>query len=55
MKRTILILAAILTALFAQSQNISGQWIGKLNLHGNNNSILTNNLYELGKWALQSN
>jgi len=34
MKRTILIFAAILTALFSQSQNISGQWSGNLDMHG---------------------
>jgi uncharacterized protein len=34
MKRTILILAAILTAFIAKSQNVSGQWSGKFNLHG---------------------
>ena len=34
MRRTILILVAILTALFTQSQNISGQWSGKLDMHG---------------------
>ena len=40
MKRTILILAAILTVLFAQSQNISGQWSGKLNMHGNEINVV---------------
>jgi hypothetical protein len=34
MKKVILFLATILATLFAKSQDISGQWSGKLDMHG---------------------
>jgi len=67
MRRTILILVAILTALFAQSQNISGQWSGKLGMHGReitvvfdiqkSNSGYVSTMYNAaqGKCGLESN
>ena len=40
MKKAVLILASILATFFAKSQNITGQWSGKLNMNGNEINVV---------------
>jgi uncharacterized protein len=42
MKKTIMILAVVLTSLSMFGQNISGKWYGKLNLHGKELRVVFN-------------